>query len=68
MQEKRKSRKSGHLSLYFDCVVWKSSELAIDDLATARHIIRDNPDWHQLQFQIASAYALEDVRSCKGMN
>lgn len=63
MVEERKANRSQHLRLCFENLLWNNTSITIDDLNSARSVMKANENWPQLQFQFACAYAFEaDLR------
>nr|CDJ92032.1 Protein T12A7.6 [Haemonchus contortus] len=59
---RRVMRKSEHLRTFYEHLVWKTSAIEVDDLASARHLIATEcSNWPQMQFQLACMYAMTDL-------
>ena len=51
-----------HLRLFYDAIVWKPMKYHIDDVETARNIIKNQcRDWPLMKFQFACCYAMVDL-------
>uniref|UniRef100_A0A914ER31 Uncharacterized protein n=1 Tax=Acrobeloides nanus TaxID=290746 RepID=A0A914ER31_9BILA len=51
-----------HLRLFYDAIVWKPMRYHIDDVETARNIIKNQcRDWPLMKFQFACCYAMVDL-------
>uniref|UniRef100_A0A914I5R8 Uncharacterized protein n=1 Tax=Globodera rostochiensis TaxID=31243 RepID=A0A914I5R8_GLORO len=51
-----------YLRIFYDCLVWRPTNLKIDDLATATRIIDVHcRNWAQMKFQWACCYAMDEL-------
>eukprot|EP00080_Pristionchus_pacificus_P010522 PDM70542.1 hypothetical protein PRIPAC_46788 [Pristionchus pacificus] len=59
---KERAPRFEHLRTYYYCLTWRSMKYEINDLATAKQIIkRELNNWPQMKFQFACAYALQNL-------
>uniref|UniRef100_A0A915HMQ2 Uncharacterized protein n=1 Tax=Romanomermis culicivorax TaxID=13658 RepID=A0A915HMQ2_ROMCU len=61
VDDKKKFRRSQHLKLCYDLLLWNQLKVCIEDYESAMIIMRENENWPQFQFQFACAYVQKSI-------